>query len=248
MSKPDKPGELRNVDVQAISVVSRAANGEKFKVFKSAKEESEAPAPEVVEKDERGLFRILKEFFTGEKVEKGAVADILNAQDSGRRLGMAMDALFKVLGLNRWGEDAKDVETNPAKIRSALDDFKTVAEKILTGKDDDVKKAVSELQKSGRKIAGNRLAKLKNAQAILNEALSGLEDSEDTPKEAEELTKEEIQKTVDEAVGKINIEEALQKALAPVFERIEKARGISNRVPEDSTVEKSTTDFWGGIF
>ena len=65
MSKPDKPGELRGVTVDAISLVSKAANGEKFKIFKSAEEESEAQTPEVVKKDERGLFRILKEFFTG---------------------------------------------------------------------------------------------------------------------------------------------------------------------------------------
>ena len=68
MSKPDKPGELRDVTVEAISLVSKAANGQKFKIFKNAKSEEpkEQEAPEAVKKDERGLFRILKEFFTGE--------------------------------------------------------------------------------------------------------------------------------------------------------------------------------------
>ena len=33
MSKPDKPGELRNVTVEAISLVSKAANGKKFNGF-----------------------------------------------------------------------------------------------------------------------------------------------------------------------------------------------------------------------
>lgn len=47
MSKPDKPGELRDVTVEAISLVSKAANGEKFKIFKSAEPE-EKKAPEVV--------------------------------------------------------------------------------------------------------------------------------------------------------------------------------------------------------
>ena len=36
MSKPNKPGELRDATVDAISLVSKAANGEKFKIFKSA--------------------------------------------------------------------------------------------------------------------------------------------------------------------------------------------------------------------
>ena len=65
MSKPNKPGELRDATVDAISLVSKAANGEKFKIFKSAQEEPKLQAPEVVKKDEREFFRILKEFFTG---------------------------------------------------------------------------------------------------------------------------------------------------------------------------------------
>ena len=76
-------------------------------------------------------------------------------------------------------------------------------------------------------------------------------DDDNTPKEAEALTKEEIQKTVDEAVKAVNVEEVVKKALEPVLERLEKienARGVSNRVPEDSAVEKSSGDFWGGIF
>ena len=240
MSKPDKPGELRDVKVSAISLVSKAANGERFKIYKSAEEER--PAPEVVEKDERGLFSALKKFFAGEDVVKGEVANITNAQDNARKLGFAMDALFQVLGLNRWGErTADDIETNPAKIRTAINDFKSVAEEILLGSDEEIKKTFSEIEKSGRKISGDRLTRLKNIQAMLSEVLSGLDDTENS-KEGEELTKEEIQKAV---------EETLQKELSPLKERIEKienARGVSNKVPEDKAVEKSSNDFWEGIF
>ena len=38
MSKPNKPSELRVVTIDAISLVSKAANGEKFNIFKSAEE------------------------------------------------------------------------------------------------------------------------------------------------------------------------------------------------------------------
>ena len=89
MSKPDKPGELRDVEVNAISLVSKAANGEKFKIFKSEAEEIEKDkeqAPEVIENNEQGLFHILKEFFTGKKIEKGAVADIVNSNMHGEKL------------------------------------------------------------------------------------------------------------------------------------------------------------------
>ena len=240
MSKPDKPGELRDVTVNAISLVNKAANGERFKIYKSAEIEE---APEEVKKDERGLFRILKEFFTGEgTVEKGEVADTYHANNAGNKLFEAFDALTKVLGLSRWSDDNLTPETDPAKIATAIDDFRNIAVEVLLGK--------SNIEKSGRKISGDRLGKLKNIQSILNEVLNGLEE-EDVPKEAEELTKEEIKKTVDDAVKAVNIDEVVKKALEPIIERIEKienARGFSNRVPEDSTVEKSANDFWGGIF
>ena len=173
MSKPDRPGELRGVKVDAISLVSKAANGERFKIFKSAEDE----APDPVKKDERGLFRILKEYFVG-------------------------------------AEDASPQPTAP------------------------------KIEKSGRKISGDRLGKLMSMKTLLNEVLDGLEDIDDTPKEAEELTKDDRQDAV-------NVEDAIQKALEPLIERIEKienARGISNRVPEDRAVEKRGQDFWEGIF
>ena len=247
MSKPNTPGELRGVTVNAISLVSKAANGEKFKIFKSAKPE-EKKAPEEVKKDERGLFRILKEFFTGEEVEKsevekGEVADVYHTNQSGHKLCEAFDALMKVLGLSRWDDDRQVPETDTVKILSAVDDFRNVAVEILIGK--------SDVEKSGRKISAPRLMKLKNIQAILNEVLRELDGIEDTPKEAEEVTKEEVQKAVAEAIKDANVEETINKALAPIIERIEKienARGVSNRVPEDRAIEKGTNDFWGGIF
>ena len=231
MSKPDKPGELRNVTVNAISLVTKAANREKFKIYKSAEEPE---APEDVKKDERGLFRILKEFFT-----KGEVADIYHTNQSGRKLGEAFDALMKVLGLSRW-DDRTTPET--VKILAAIDDFRNIAIEILIGK--------NEVEKSGRKISGDRLSKLKNIQAMLGEILSGL-DEPDPKQEAGDVTKEEVVKTVEDAVKAVNIDETIQKALTPIIERIEKienARGISNRLPEDSSVEKGNNDFWGGIF
>ena len=242
MSQPTKPGELQNVDVQAISLVSKAANGEKFKIFKSAEEEP--PAPEVVKKDERGLFRTLKAFFTGidEPVEKGEVAEAYHANQSGSKLYELFDSMMSALGISRYGDNTQKPETDPAKIVSAVDDFRNVAIEILLGK--------TEVAKSGRKISGDRLGKLKNIQAIINDVLNGL-DEEDTPKEAEELTKEEVQKAVDDAVKAVNVEDVVKNALAPVIERIEKienARGVSNRVPEDSAVKKNENDFWGGIF
>lgn len=256
MSKPDKPGELQDVEVQAISMVSKAANGEKFKIFKSVDDEpepeiEEEKVPEVVkeEKDERGLFRILKDFFTGsdkgdkaDKVEKGEVTDIYNKNETGRKMDKAFNALLNVLGLDRWDENSKP-EIDSVKIISAIDEFRNLAIEIMLGK--------SDVEKAGRKISGSNLGKLKNIQSMLADVLSGLDDTENASKETEELTKEEIQKEVAEAVKAANIGNVVKEMLAPIIERIEKienARGVSNRVIEESAVEKGTNDFWGGLF
>ena len=216
MSKPDRAGELRDVNVKAISLVSKAANGERFKIFKSADDE----APEVVEKDERGLFHALKKFFTGDdEVEKGEVSDIYNKSKFEEKMYEAFNALMKVL---------HKPEINTTEIISALDDFRNIAIEILIGK--------GEIEKSGRKISGDRLTKLKNIQSIINDVLSELEENE--TEETEELTKEDIQKAVQEVV----------KPLVDRIEKVENARGISNRVQEETALEKGTKDFWGEIF
>ncbi len=216
MSKPDRAGELRDVNVKAISLVSKAANGERFKIFKSADDE----APEVVEKDERGLFHALKKFFTGDdEVEKGEVSDIYNKSKFEEKMYEAFNVLMKVL---------HKPEINTTEIISALDDFRNIAIEILIGK--------GEIEKSGRKISGDRLTKLKNIQAIINDVLSELDENE--TEETEELTKEDIQKAVQEVV----------KPLVDRIEKVENARGISNRVQEETALEKGTKDFWGEIF
>lgn len=271
MSKPDKPGELRDVKVDAISLVSKAANRERFKIFKSEAEEIEKDkeqASEVIEKNERGLFHILKEFFTGEKIEKGAVADTVNANHNGEKLYETFGALMKVLGLSRWNDESQNPETDPVKITAAVDDFRNLALGILLSK--------TEIEKAGRKISGSRLTKLKDIQTILNDVLSGLEEN----KEDTELTKEEVTKAVEEALKPISerieklesvekedkpatpeqpketdvaevIQQAIKDAVEPLngrLEKIEKARGFSNKVPEDTNIEKDADNFWGQIF
>ena len=270
MSKPDKPGELRDVEVDAISLVPKAANGEKFKIFKSEAEgQTQEQAPEVIENNEQGLFHILKEFFTGKKIEKGAVADIVNSNRNGEKLYEAFQALMKVLGISRWSDESQNPETDPVKITAAVDDFRDLALGILLSK--------AEIEKAGRKISGSRLTKLKDIQTMLNDILDGLEEN----KEETELTKEEITKAVEDALKPIaeriekmeaepkqptapaeseqnkNIDVAeivknsVNEAIVPLTERIEKiekARGFSNRVPEETQIEKDGNDFWGQIF
>ena len=262
MSKSDRRGELRDVDVEAISLVNKAANGEKFKIYKSADE-----VPEVVTKDERGLFSILKKFFTGEDadVSKGAVADVVNSSKHGEKLAEAFGALLKVLGLSRWSDDKQTPETDPVKITAAINDFRDLAIEIMLGQ---------QVEKSGRKISNARLAKLKSIETLISEILSDVNDQSEGE---ESVTKEDVAKTVEDAIkpfaerieklekseeapvpkeepqnaNQEEIQKAVDDAIAPLMERlekVEKARGVSNKVPEDTSDKKSEDNFWGSIF
>jgi len=226
LSKPTKPGELRNVSVEAISLVSKAANRQTFKIFKSAKAD-DAPqeeAPATVTKDERGLFHVLKMFFSGEEVAKGDVEDKFRASEKSRRFYVAIDALQSTIGYSRYGEN-NTPETDPAKIKSALKDFNKILNEILLGNDDDVKKFAEEIRKSGRKIAGARLSELKSAYSALGKIIEETDGSEDSEGDGAEVKKEEI--------GKI-VKEALEEAVTPLKERLdalEKSEGEESAPP-----------------
>lgn len=251
MSKPNKPGELRGVEVDAISIVSKAANKERFKIFKSADVKPEAESqPEQLE--------------TEAEVEKGEVADIFNAQDKSTRLREAVEAFFSVVGAN---------STDAKKIRNALSDFKSIVEGILINNDEQIIKTVVEFEKSGLKISGPRLARIKKAYEVLGNLIADV-DSESEEGGTETVSKEdlinEVKKSVEEAVKPIDerlsaleksddekeseleiVKSAMDEALKPVIERlerVEKARGLSNSQAENITVKKSTENFWAGAF
>ena len=170
---------------------------------------------------------------------------------------------MKVLGLSRWSDENQNPETDPVKITAAIDDFRNLAIGIMLGQ---------EVEKSGRKISSARLSKLKNIEALIGEILS---DANNEELEGEEtVIQEEVTKTVAEAIRPVverieklegtlepkeeakgasleEIQKAVNDAMASLMTRLEKvenARGMSNKVPEDTSVEKSGDDFWGNIF
>ena len=253
MSKPNKPGELRDVNVEAISLVSKAANGEKFKIFKSTDAENET------------------------------VSELYDAKSKAQQLWQAIDSLLQVIGFDRWGDTTANKNLSAEQIRNALEDFKTITESILITSNETIKKTVTELQKSGRKISNSRLTKLKDIQAMLNDVLSDIDNDGNTT----DVAKKAITDIVTEAVKPLSerieniekidaeaqieaekaaqaqqaeetrtkaegiIKSAIQESIQPLIarlERVEKARGISNKVPEDTVLAKDNNEFWGRIF
>ena len=75
-----------------------------------------------------------------------------------------------------------------------------------------------------------------------------IEKMEAEPKQPTAPAESEQNKNID--VAEI-VKNSVNEAIVPLTERIEKiekARGFSNRVPEETQIEKDGNDFWGQIF
>lgn len=235
MSKPNEPGELRDVDVQAISLVSRAANRQMFRLFKSADARTDETPPNgsapaeaaeateiaeaAVEKDEeaKGLFDVMKSYFS-EKLNKSG------RKISASRLGRLRDAQSIINGLIEELDSADDAETETEKGADEAMNKEEMAAMVKGAVDEAVRPFAERLEKLEKSAAE---AEAKAAEAEAGEA---------EPKEPETP----VEDIVKDAVG---------TALKPFLERlekVEKARGFSNRVPEE-TVSKGGDDFWGDV-
>ncbi|MEC1652045.1 XkdF-like putative serine protease domain-containing protein [Bacillus vallismortis] len=222
--------------------------------------------------EEKGLFNLLKNFFT-----KGEVQDRFNYGRSGREFWAAQDALNSVLF--NWNSPNEEMETDPEKIREALQDFVNIAQEILIA--DDIQKAIGskpeELQKAGRKFSASNLNEIKNAHAALGKLLNQAGDDE----EEDELKKEDIEKLLEDKLNPITkrldkiekeadstanesqdvkqeesvikqMDELLEQKLSPIQERleaVEKSRGISKQAGSDqeSDHQEIKKSVWDGL-
>ncbi|WP_336737396.1 XkdF-like putative serine protease domain-containing protein [Bacillus altitudinis] len=230
------------------------------------KQEDHKPAS-----DEKGLFSLLKNFFS-----KGEVKNRYDKGRMRREFWAAQDALNSVL--YKWDSyDDEDLETDPDKVRSALQDFVEITQEILLT--DDLAGIQTdppeEVAKAGRKFSAANLTELKNARAAIDNLLSQAEE-----KEEEEVNKEDLQKMLDETIAPVvkrlddlekgegegqtdpqekQIDEevakemaaAVEKALAPVVDRVEaleKARPQGKGVGDQQQQDLQKSEtVWGGL-
>nr|WP_308729470.1 XkdF-like putative serine protease domain-containing protein [Bacillus sp. NMTD17] len=216
------------------------------------KQEDHKPAS-----DEKGLFSLLKNFF----LSKGEVKNRYDKGRMRREFWAAQDALNSVL--YKWDSYEDDgLETDPEKVRAALEDFVEITQEILLT--DDLAGIQTdppeEVAKAGRKFSAANLTELKNARAAIDNLLSQAEEKE----ENEEVKKEDLQKMLDDTIAPVvkrledlekgegeqqtdpqenqpdeavakEMAAVVEKALAPVVERVEaleKARPQGNGVED----------------
>jgi Putative phage serine protease XkdF len=228
-------------------------------VQKQNKKQNEKPVSKSNEENDeemKGFFNLLKSFFSGEKIQKGEVADKYKRNRKRREFWAAQDALNYVIF--NWEYWDSEIESDPDKIREALQDFVNIAQEVLT--DDDIAKSLGKppetIQKAGKKFSAANMNKIKDAHAILDELINQDE-------EEDEVKKEDIEKMLDEKLNPITkrlddiekedgggnddnseddvmkqFSEVLDQKLDPITKRleiVEKARGFSNQADTEPT-------------
>lgn len=210
--------QIQSGEITGYSMAGTAEAIEKQDQEPAAKSDDEA----------MGFFRTMKAFFTGstEKIAKGEVAEKYERDRRRREFWAAQDALNSVI-FNWGGWYEEEMESDPEKIREALQDFVTIAQEVLTVKDiaKELGKPPEQIAKAGKKISDGNMKHIDDAIAALTD-LKNKTAPEQEPEEDEEVKKEDIAQIVKEA-------------LAPLADRLDKLEKNEGDNPEGTpTPEK----------
>ncbi|MBU8720529.1 terminase [Bacillus subtilis] len=180
--------------------------------------------------DEKGLFNLFKNFIKGNAhLLKGAVQDKYDEGRKRREFWAAQDALNSALF--KWDySEGEGMESDPEKIREALQDFVNIAQEVLIS--NDILKAIGskpeELQKAGRKFSASNLQEIKSAHTALGNLLSQVE----TEGEEEEMNAEDVAKSIKEAL------EPIQKRLTELEKDEDPKKKDEKKAAEEEEAEK----------
>lgn len=184
------------------------------------------------DKEMKGFFNLLKNFFTGEKIEKGAVKDQFDKRKKSNNFWVAIDSFESALRQYNWQTDEYEFEEDESKIREAIQDLSDILTDLLAT--DNIAKAIGKPTTEITK--GEEEMKKEDIEKLLDEKLSPI------TKRLEDIEKEdggETEPTEQEVLLK-QFGEVLDQKLAPITERletVEKVRGISKQADPDLQME-----------
>ncbi|MBT2727846.1 terminase [Bacillus sp. ISL-75] len=182
------------------------------------------------EDEVKGFFNAMKAFFSGEKIQKGAVRDKYEANKQTRDFWAARESFDSVIRSYNWRTDNYEFEADETKAREALQEYSDILQEILLS--NSIAKALGkppeEIQKAGKKISSARMDKINAAFDALQELKNEVDEEE------VDVKKEELMELVKEAMSPITQKlERLEKDLKGTEEKVEKTGEKTDAVSED---------------
>ena len=194
----------------------------------------------------KGFFNLLKNFFTGDKIEKGELRDNYEKDQKRRNLWAAWDGMDRVFYNSLWDNATPDV-TDFDRLQEAVQEFSEILNEI---KDNgDIQKSLENKPESIRK--GDKDMKKEDIEKMLDEKLAPITKKLEEYEKETDVQKEEGEPTEQELLMK-QLGEVLDEKLAPIDERleaVEKARGVSKQADTDGDKKdiKKSDNIWEGL-
>ena len=192
--------------------------------------QAEEPPIQSGNDEEKGLFNLLKNFFT-----KGEVRDGFQENVKRRNLFSVWEALDKVFYDSIWNARKADV-ADFERIESAATEFLEIVREIKSS--EDIEKALKDRPDSIRK--GDDDMKAEDITKAVTDALGPIAERLDAVEK--EIKKEAPEPEVTEDNAALDqFKDVLKEALTPIAERletVEKARGISKQADGDKGQEQ----------
>lgn len=212
---------------------------------------SMAGTAEVEEIDEddvqKSFFKLVKEFFTGEHLEKGELKD---AYDGSRTRRNLFDALHMFEGF--VADELYKSEPDEEKLKEYAQDVLDIFQQILSS-GSLVKSLKEDFEKKEEIIVNKEDLKdiLKEALAPVNERLENLEKEEE--QEVEKGQEEaEVEKAEEKQAEFTDmLKSVIKEELAPInkrLEKVEQSRGVSKSLEEDVEKEEETESIYKDLF
>ncbi|MGE8079031.1 XkdF-like putative serine protease domain-containing protein [Peribacillus loiseleuriae] len=197
------------------------------------KQENKKPVAKTSHEDDevKGFFNLVKSFFAGEKIEKGAVKDKFDQRKKSNNFWVAIDSFESALRRYNWQTDEYEFEEDETKIREAVQDLSDILIDLLAT--ENIAKAVGkpaeQIKKGDEEVKPEDIQKaVTDALAPISERLEAIEKevNKDAPNPEGIKKNEELEQ----------LKDVLKEALEPIsnrLETVEKARGISKQADED---------------
>lgn len=178
----------------------------------------------------KGFFNAMKAFFSGEKIQKGAVRDKFEQSKKSNDFWSAQASFETSIRSYNWQTDRYEFEKDETTIREAIQDYVEILNEILLS--DNIAKALGKppetIEKAGKKISSARMDKINAAFDALQELKNEVDEEE------VDVKKEELMELVKEAMAPVTEKlDTLEKELKGTEEKVVKSEENAEAVSED---------------